>query len=312
MLCIERKIKMICPKCKNEYREGFTVCADCGVALIEQEDTIERQMVIYGTQEQMNNLKGFIEHNGIKNCEVKFGSSVGYYELWIPTKSVQKATKYVQAFMMHERERVEQMMQQPIQKPMKQVAKEDDRWSEPVGNIKISNTNSVNIQKDAENDAVQNKEATKKLYLDGADKVKDYRSTGYCFTAVGLLGMVAVAASIMLGYLHLGITTGAMFVMFLIFFLIGIGSFKSVKAMKKEVEQSDSLMDTITIWCQENLKKENIDAMIDVEMDSSEMLYFERFNCIKKLINDKFMNLDQALLERYIDDTVYEMIFGEE
>src|SRR5260221_9756443 len=26
---------MICPKCRAEYRQGFTVCADCHVALVE-------------------------------------------------------------------------------------------------------------------------------------------------------------------------------------------------------------------------------------------------------------------------------------
>ncbi len=26
---------MICPKCKAEYREGFTRCADCGVPLVD-------------------------------------------------------------------------------------------------------------------------------------------------------------------------------------------------------------------------------------------------------------------------------------
>ncbi len=29
---------MFCPKCKAEYRTGFTVCADCHVALIEKLD----------------------------------------------------------------------------------------------------------------------------------------------------------------------------------------------------------------------------------------------------------------------------------
>ncbi len=34
----------ICPKCKNEYRDGIKVCADCGVALVseaEQSNVVE-------------------------------------------------------------------------------------------------------------------------------------------------------------------------------------------------------------------------------------------------------------------------------
>jgi len=27
---------MFCPKCKSEYREGFTICADCDIPLIEE------------------------------------------------------------------------------------------------------------------------------------------------------------------------------------------------------------------------------------------------------------------------------------
>jgi hypothetical protein len=29
---------MICPKCKAEYREGFYVCADCAMTLVEKDD----------------------------------------------------------------------------------------------------------------------------------------------------------------------------------------------------------------------------------------------------------------------------------
>lgn len=32
-----------CPKCKSEYRQGFTVCADCGCELVEEEPINERQ-----------------------------------------------------------------------------------------------------------------------------------------------------------------------------------------------------------------------------------------------------------------------------
>ena len=27
---------MFCPKCRTEYKEGFTVCADCGAQLVEE------------------------------------------------------------------------------------------------------------------------------------------------------------------------------------------------------------------------------------------------------------------------------------
>jgi hypothetical protein len=33
---------MICPNCKVEYREGFTKCADCDVALVDTLDSSER------------------------------------------------------------------------------------------------------------------------------------------------------------------------------------------------------------------------------------------------------------------------------
>ncbi len=27
---------MFCPKCKSEYREGFTICADCNIPLVNE------------------------------------------------------------------------------------------------------------------------------------------------------------------------------------------------------------------------------------------------------------------------------------
>ena len=32
-----------CPKCKTEYREGFTVCADCGSELVKEQPVEERK-----------------------------------------------------------------------------------------------------------------------------------------------------------------------------------------------------------------------------------------------------------------------------
>ena len=47
-------------------------------------------------------------------------------------------------------------------------------------------------------------------------------------------------------------------------------------------------------------------------MESEEILYFRRFEAIKARLNHQFLNLDQGFLEKLIDDTVYEMVYGDE
>ena len=43
--------------------------------------------------------------------------------------------------------------------------------------------------------------------------------------------------------------------------------------------------------------------------ESEEALYFKRFECIKAKLNYQFVNLDQCFLEKFIDDSVYDMIY---
>ncbi len=44
---------MFCPRCGAEYREGFTMCADCGIALVHDEPAEPAEEVEYIEYEEI-------------------------------------------------------------------------------------------------------------------------------------------------------------------------------------------------------------------------------------------------------------------
>ena len=61
-----------CPKCKNEYQEGFTVCADCGTALVDELPAEDELIVVaYIEEEELaGKLAKYLEFNSINSvCE---------------------------------------------------------------------------------------------------------------------------------------------------------------------------------------------------------------------------------------------------
>ena len=75
--------------------------------------------------------------------------------------------------------------------------------------------------------------------------------------------------------------------------------------IRSEIQRYDYYKDATT---------EEIDEAIatQVESEDSEVLYFARYEYIKKRINKQFMNLDQGLLDRFMDEKLYDLIFGEQ
>jgi thiol-disulfide isomerase/thioredoxin len=64
---------MFCPKCKSEYEEGFYICADCGIELVEElANEKEFEYVELITVAETNDLglavlvKSILDSEGIK------------------------------------------------------------------------------------------------------------------------------------------------------------------------------------------------------------------------------------------------------
>ena len=61
-----------CPICKNEYRPGIKVCADCGAELVESLDENPFVPVLLGDEDLMKKLGEFLVANGISKTAYNF------------------------------------------------------------------------------------------------------------------------------------------------------------------------------------------------------------------------------------------------
>ena len=65
-----------CPKCRNEYVEGITRCADCGSELVDSLKEVERETLICADAEKIQEMRRFFLANGLKDVQLNPGKMV--------------------------------------------------------------------------------------------------------------------------------------------------------------------------------------------------------------------------------------------
>lgn len=215
-----------CPKCKSEYRKGFTVCADCGSRLIEAIDAEAES-----------------DREGAENV----------------------------------------------------------RPEEPLGE-----------EVSARQDLGQGL-----LYQDNSQRANENRSAAWALLFLGTAGLLVLVLGVTgvlpLKFANSYLFCGVMGAIFILFLVAGVISMRNARIFAGKAESENTLKDTLLEWCKEKLRAEEIDLEVGAgEAESAEELYFKRFECIRAKLNHQFVNLDQGFLDKFIDECVYGLIFGEE
>lgn len=153
------------------------------------------------------------------------------------------------------------------------------------------------------------------VYVDSKARERENRSSAWAFLVAGGVGLTGVTLGVT-GVLPLSLSSpylfyGVMSVVFLWFVIMGIISMKSARFFARKAASEDSLRETVLKWCRGNLKAEEIDAAAigeETELPDG-VIYFRRVDVMKDMINRQFMNLDQTMVEHFIGEQMYDLVF---
>lgn len=155
-----------------------------------------------------------------------------------------------------------------------------------------------------------------RAYQNSAQKAEDNKSSAYTLLFIGVIGLIVcilILSGVIPMYRNAATTRylvcGVMSALFILFIVFGFVSMKTFKILSVKAKSEDSLLKEITKWCEENLTVEKIDeGLFDKEEMPEEQKYFARTDKMKKIIQDKFMNLEEEFLDHFIDD-YYQNLF---
>lgn len=300
---------LICPKCRNEYREGITVCADCGCQLVSEKELVDRVPLIFGEEEVLNRLKEYLAYNGLQNMEIVYDEKEAVHELLVDEKDKQKAVKLGSVFMQQENVRQAKELARAQAEQERQAAEKPQPEWFGMGSEESREEQAPQLQ-------AQQVRRSSGAYQNKAERAAENRSSAWTLLLVGGIGLIFLVL-LLAGVLPLQLKGanryligGIMGAMFVLFVVMGFVSLKKSKEYAKDADSENSLKGTMEKWCRENLDGTSIDAKLQLSTAAQEEWYFRRTAMLKAILNHQFVNLDQEFLDHFVDD-IYDTIFPE-
>ena len=263
-----------CPKCKNEYRAGITVCPDCNEELMaELTEAIELEFVpLFQTTDEAlkNKLTKYLLHCGHKiqeqsgEAETEEGIQT-VYGIFIPKDDYSEALQEIRTVISYD---------------AKQEAGEEDlkprhRAPEPSS-----------------------------LYVDAKVRYEEYKSSGIMFLGFSVLFLIFGILNLT-GVLRLMASTISLIAIFAFaagFAYLGITSLMKVSTLKEEASTEEKTTDTIMDFLKESFTKEKLLATVKDDDVSGELLYFQLMELMKEKTSERFPDADENYLDSLLEE----------
>lgn len=301
-----------CPNCKTEYREGITHCADCKVELVaEYKDAVLNNATAALVRVDEENrtfaqkLHDFLEYSGIPSTILEEDGLIGVY---VTPEDEKKAKKCFKAFYSVESELVMQKAEEAaFLKGEEFDYFGDDEEDEDAEESKASSASEKVSAATARKTGVSEDKDAKK-YVSAASRYDDYRSSGFTFVILGVLGIIFAVLNFMDVITLFGSTFSSvvLFVMFGIFLALGIFSFVKASQLKAGADAENKTVEEAKQWMAQNFTKDMLNITSSEESDdeikSEELLYMDRLDQLVARLLATFPSLNDSLAEQLIDE----------
>ena len=255
-----------CPKCKAEYREGFTMCADCKVPLVESLETkrpvktdVRPDASIFMSFEEFAHLT---EEDEIGSVETEINSDAS------PEEIMQDASFVAQGQRQPSPEEIEKIRTELLRRQMAEKPEAE--------------------------------------FVSKKDKAGEYLSTGIMLVVMGALGCIFIGlllAGVLPLKVH-GLVSiiidVIMFLFFAMFIGFGIHSLTRYKDYKVKAVVENQETDSFEEWFKTNITMSSIDSDLEIT-DDEQTNFFKRNAKIKYLIKQNFPSVSESLADLMID-----------
>lgn len=157
------------------------------------------------------------------------------------------------------------------------------------------------------------------VYQNYEEKAADNKSSAWTLLVVGPAGLIVILLCV-LDVIRLPFSESSKFMilgvlgaMFLFFVIMGVVSMKNAGKYAKKAESEKELTKELEKWFVEYVTAEKIDEGLFEEEEadfSDEQKYFKRFDRMKELLSERFLNLNEGYMDRFLDKH-YQDIFGD-
>lgn len=282
-----------CPKCRNEYVEGITTCAECGVELVDE------------LPEEID------ENMPVKLCHAADENIGGKFILYLNMQGVRTAGLMP---VEEDDELYEGGFYVVVAGPEYKILSEDLEGYDEQREITEEDLSSLMPDLDEKLEELKQEEAnqmlselrteTSSVYVKKKDKYSDLKFSGISFIVFAILGFGLLALNIF-DYISMfnKFSTLIMIAVFTIFLIVGITSLLRAKKMKGIVSQEEKVSDDVMDWIDEHITDEYIGSLIDPDK-TEEDNYFEAHAAMCRRTAEQFPlfnpdYIDQMMDERY-------------